>query len=79
MNGKKYTDGYKNQITKYLSESLDLKPIENKKELSEKILSGRTQYIRTVAKVYINILEDNETLLSEDADYFRRAIPSRKT
>ena len=79
MNGKGYTKGYKAQVNRYLKESFDDKPIENVKELSRIILAGRTQYIRTVARVYLNFLEENEILSGEDADYFRKAIPSRKT
>ncbi len=79
MIGKGYTKGYQVQVNKYLKEDFDKESIQSAKELSKIILSGRTQYIRTVARVYLNFLEENEILSGEDADYFRKAIPSRKT
>ncbi len=79
MDNKSYTKGYKNQVNKYLKESFWDKKIQNRAELSNIILGSRTQYIRTVARVYLNFLEENELLSSEDANYFRKAIPSRKT
>ncbi|MHB8357956.1 MAG: integrase [Thermoplasmataceae archaeon] len=66
-------------MNKYLKEDFDKETIQSAKELSEIILSGRTQYIRTVARVYLNFLEENEILSDDDANYFRKAIPSRKT
>jgi len=62
-----------------LKENFWNRNIESRAELSRIILGARTQYIRTVARVYLNFLEENELLSGEDADYFRRAIPSRKT
>jgi intergrase/recombinase len=79
MDSKKYTKGYKAQVNKYLRENFWTRNIESRAELSKIILGARTQYIRTVARVYLNFLEENELLSGEDADYFRKAIPLRKT
>ena len=79
MDSKKYTKEYKAQVNKYLKENFWTKNIESRAELSRIILGARTQYIRTVTRVYLNFLEENELLSGEDADYFRKAIPSRKT
>ena len=79
MDSKKYTKGYKAQVNKYLKENFWNRNIESRAELSRIILGARTQYIRTVARVYLNFLEENELLSGEDADYFSKAIPSKKT
>ena len=79
MDGKGFTMGYRTQILKYLLENFNGAPICSKKELSQIILASRTQYVRTVSRAYLNFLEENEILSSEDAEYYRKAIPSRKT
>ena len=79
MDGKSFTMGYRTQILKYLLENFNGEPICSKKELSQIILASRTQYVRTVSRAYLNFLEENEILSSDDAEYYRKAIPSRKT
>jgi len=79
MDGKGFTMGYRTQILKYLFENFNGGPICSKKELSQIILASRTQYVRTVSRAYLNFLEENEILSTDDAEYYRKAIPSRKT
>ena len=78
MDGKGFTMGYRTQILKYLLENFNGGPICSKIELSQIILASRTQYVRSVSRVYLNFLEENDILSTDYAEYYRKAIPSRK-
>ncbi len=78
MDQKGFSQGYKNDILRYL------KPIENKEiqgitELREIVSGSSSSMVLTVFRAYINFLLDTETITEEDAIYFRKALPSRKT
>ncbi|MGP6293669.1 integrase [Caldiplasma sukawensis] len=38
----------------------------------------RSNFVYTMVRVYLNFLEENELLSSDDADYLRKVIPTRK-
>ena len=78
MDQKGFSQGYKNDILRYL------KPIENKEiqgitELREIVSGSSSSMVLTVFRTHINFLLDTETITEEDAIYFRKALPSRKT
>ncbi len=79
MSERKYSVAYQKDAERYLSRYLDGKTIGENSELRSTMAECKSNYIYTMVRVYLNFLEDNELLSSEDADYFRKTIPSRKT
>jgi intergrase/recombinase len=79
MREKKYSVAYQKDAERYLSRYLDGKTITENSELRSVMAECKSNYIYTMVRVYLNFLEENELLSGEDADYFRKAIPSRKT
>jgi len=79
MNEKKYSVAYQKDAERYLSQYLDGKAVIENSQLREVMAECKSNYIYTMVRVYLNFLEENEILTNEDADYFRKAIPSRKT
>ena len=79
MNEKKYSVAYQKDAERYLSQYLDGNIISENSELRSVMARCKSNYIFTMVRVYLNFLEENEILTNEDADYFRKAIPSRKT
>ena len=79
MTEKKYSTAYQKDVERYLSQYLDSKIIRENSKLREVMAGCKTNYIYTMVRIYLNFLEENELLLSEDANYFRKAIPTRKT
>ena len=78
MDHKGFSNGYRNDIHRYL------KPLENLEihdisELREIISKSGSSMVLTVIRAYINFLLDNEIISEETAIYFRKALPSRKT
>ena len=78
MDQKGFSQGYRNDILRYL------KPTENKEiqgitELREIVSGSSSSMALTVFRAYINFLLDTEIITEEDAIYFRKALPSRKT
>ena len=79
MRDKKYSEAYVKDAERYLSQYLNGKIITENSELRLVMAECRSNYIYTMVRVYLNFLEENELLSSEDADYFRKVIPTRKT
>jgi intergrase/recombinase len=79
MSEKKYSVAYQKDAERYLSRYLDNKPILESSGLREVMAECKSNYIYTMVRVYLNFLEENELLSDDDADYFRKVIPSRKT
>ena len=79
MSEKKYSEAYQKDAERYLSQYLDGKAIMENSELRGVMAECKSNYIYTMVRVYLNFLEENEILSDEDADYFRKAIPSRRT
>ena len=79
MREKKYSVAYQKDAERYLSHYLDGKIIRENSELRSVMAECKSNYIYTMVRVYLIFLEENELLSSEDADYFRKVIPSRKT
>ncbi|MCL5988963.1 MAG: hypothetical protein M1166_01370, partial [Candidatus Thermoplasmatota archaeon] len=78
MDQKGFSQGYKNDILRYL------KPIENREiqgitNLRDIISGSSSSMVLTVFRAYINFLLDTEIIDEETAIYFRKALPSRKT
>ena len=78
MREKKYSVAYQKDAERYLSQYLNDKLINENSELRSVMAECKSNYIYTMVRVYLNFLEENELLSTEDADYFRKAIPSRK-
>ena len=76
---KKYSVAYQEDAERGLSRYLDGKIIRENSELHSAMAVCKSNYIYTMVSVYPIFMEENELLSSEDADYFRKAIPSRKT
>jgi intergrase/recombinase len=78
MDQKGFSEGYKKDILRYL------KPVENEEiqgitELREIVSGSSSSMALTVFRAYVNFLLDTEIITEEDAIYFRKALPSRKT
>ncbi len=78
MREKKYSVAYQKDAERYLSQYLNGKLINENSKLRSVMAECKSNYIYTMVRVYLNFLEENELLSTEDADYFRKAIPSRK-